>query len=123
MSRRCDPLGKLDEYPCHREFRRLTLRVMVDYAVGGRPRCEYATTLGAGGMFVQCEDPLPKNTTVKVRFRVGDDTTELIEMEARVAWSQTALEHGDATRDPGMGLQFTDRVAIAALGRILEKLT
>ena len=122
MSRRRDPLGKLDEYPCHREFRRLTLRVMVDYLAGGQAHCEYATTLGAGGMFVQCEEPLAKDTVVKVRFRVGDETTELIEMEARVAWSEAALADGDETRDPGMGLQFTDRAAVAVLGRILEKL-
>ena len=122
MSRRRNPLEKLDDHPCHREFRRLTLRVMVDYLADGHARCEYATTLGAGGMFVQSEEPLPKGSVLKVRFRVGGDDAELIEMEARVAWSQAPLESGDATRDPGMGLQFTDRAAVAALGRVLEKL-
>jgi len=105
------------------------MRVLVDYAHEGRAYCEYATTLGAGGMFVQTETPLAPGTTIRVRFRIrtsaepatGPGLADLVEMEARVVWSQLPDEE-DATRDPGMGLEFTDKAAVAALARRLEKL-
>ncbi len=105
------------------------MRVLVDYAHEGRARCEYATTLGAGGMFVQTETPLAPGTLIRVRFRIpasADPTgspglVDLVEMEARVVWSQLPdPEH--ATRDPGMGIEFTDKAAVAALARRFEKL-
>lgn len=121
MKRRRDPLANLDEKPCHRRYKRRTVRVMVDYVAGGRACCEYATTLGAGGMFIQSETPLPRDTLMKVRFRLEEDSPEFVEMEARVAWSQPPVAE-DPSRDPGMGLEFTDRVAIAELARKIEAL-
>ncbi|MCP3986464.1 MAG: hypothetical protein GY723_18945 [bacterium] len=118
-ARRRDPLENLDENRCARRFRRRTMRVMVDYITDGRACCEYATTLGAGGMFIQSESPLPKGSLLKVRFRLNEDPAELVEMEARVVWSQPPAAN-DVRRDPGMGIQFTDKPAIAELGRRLE---
>ncbi len=120
-TRRRDPLEHLDEQRCKRRYRRQTMRVMVDYVAGGKACCEYATTLGAGGMFIQTESPLPAGTTVKLRFRLAEDADDLIEMEARVAWSQPPAAD-DVRRDPGMGIEFTDKVAIAELARRLEAL-
>ena len=71
MKRR-NPIDTLGDERCHREFRRITMRVMVDYVADGTPYCEYATTLGAGGMFVRTEEPLARGTTLKVRFRLGE---------------------------------------------------
>jgi len=100
------------------------MRVMVDYVSDEGPCCEYATTLGAGGMFIRTDTPLPGGSMLKVRFRLldeDDDSNEFIEMEARVAWSQQPIED-EPSRDPGMGLEFTDRAAVAELSRKLERL-
>jgi Tfp pilus assembly protein PilZ len=102
-----------------RRFRRVTVRLLVDFIAAGGVRCEYATTLGAGGMFVESEDPLPPGTPIKARFRLPAGDT-LHEIEGRVAWWQPAS--ADATRASGMGISFTDAVAISALARELEHL-
>ena len=101
-----------------RRFRRLTVRLLVDFVAGGGLRCEYATTLGAGGLFIECEEPLPAGTALKVRFRLPGGE-QLHEIEGRVCWVQAPS--ADATRAPGMGVEFTDAVAIAALARALER--
>jgi uncharacterized protein (TIGR02266 family) len=101
-----------------RRFRRRTVRLLVDFVAGARVRCEYATTLGAGGLFIECEEPLPAGTALKVRFRLPGGE-QLHEIEGRVAWCQAPA--ADATQAPGMGVEFTDAVAISALARELER--
>jgi uncharacterized protein (TIGR02266 family) len=101
-----------------RRYRRLTVRLLVDFSTSSGVRCEYATTLGAGGLFVESEQPLPQGSLIKVRFRLPG-REQLHEIEGRVAWSQPA--GADARRAPGMGVEFTDAVAISALARELEK--
>jgi len=101
-----------------RRFRRLTVRLLVDFVAAGGLRCEYATTLGAGGLFIECEQPLPPGTALKVRFRLPGGEP-LHEIEGRVCWVQAPS--ADATRAPGMGVAFTDAVAIATLARELER--
>lgn len=103
-----------------RKYRRMTVRMLVDYQALGGLHCDYATTLGAGGMFLQTELGLTRGDVVKVRFRVPGGET-LHAFEARVTWHQTA--EGGSTggeRMPGVGLQFLDQKAIAALARELE---
>ena len=70
-----------------RRHRRATVRILVDYQVRGAIHCDYATTLGAGGMFLQTELPLGRGELVKVRFRVPDGEL-LHELEAKVTWRQ-----------------------------------
>jgi uncharacterized protein (TIGR02266 family) len=108
--------------PCKRRFRRRTVRVLVDYQVAGSVRCEYATTLGAGGMFVETEEPLPPGTQLKTRFRLpGRDV--LHEVQGRVAWTlPVESTAAPASRVPGMGVEFVDAVAAARLARELERL-
>jgi uncharacterized protein (TIGR02266 family) len=106
----------------HRRFRRRLLRVLVDYTAGGNPCCEYATTLGAGGLFIETEAPLAPGTMLCVRFRVpGSDSLHRI--EGRVTWQHRADETqaGDL-RPSGMGVEFTDARAAAALAHELETL-
>ena len=55
-----------------RRFRRRTVRILVDYQAAGQMCCEYATTLGAGGMFIESESPLPPGSQLKVRFRLPE---------------------------------------------------
>ena len=112
-------MGIRPEPPVRRRFRRRTVRVLVDYRVGGQVRCEYATTLGAGGMFIESEDPLPAGTPLKVRFRIPG-REEVHEIEGQVAWCQPA-DPGEFRRAPGMGISFTDAVATSRLARELSR--
>ena len=101
-----------------RRFRRRTVRILVDYQGAGRTCCEYATTLGAGGMFIETEEPLPPGTALKVRFRLPEAHL-LHEIEGRVVWSLASDDDGLV---PGMGIEFTDAVETARLARELEHL-
>ncbi len=103
-----------------RRHRRLTLRILVDYFTDSGVRCDYATTLGAGGMFLECEPPLETGTRVKARFKLpgGDDYHEV---EGYVVWRSGAPVPGRPSQPPGVGLKFTDQSAIARLARELER--
>lgn len=103
-----------------RKYRRMTVRILVDYQAQGGIHCDYATTLGAGGMFLQTELTMRRGERVKVRFRIPGGE-ELHELEAKVTWSQTGhAETGESVRTPGVGLQFIDPAATAALARELD---
>ena len=106
----------------HRRFRRQLVRVLVDYTAAGAPRCEYATTLGAGGLFIETEKPLAPGTTLRVRFRLTGGGS-LHSIDGRVTW-QHRLEdaHAGDSRPSGMGVEFTDAHAASALARELERL-
>ncbi len=103
-----------------RRHRRMTVRLLVDYQAKGGLYCDYATTLGAGGMLLQSELDLKRGDSVKVRFRLPDGV-ELFELEARVTWVHAASHNeGDDVGVPGIGLQFVDASATAGLARELE---
>ena len=101
-----------------RRHRRQTVRILVDYQHAGGVSCDYATTLGAGGLFMECDEPLPKGTLVKLRFRLPH-SDDLHELEGRVSWLRDAVT-GDRTLAPGMGVQFTDVAAAVPLARELD---
>jgi Tfp pilus assembly protein PilZ len=102
-----------------RRFRRRTVRILVDFVADGRIQCEYATTLGAGGLFVESEAAPDPGTPLAVRFRLLPDGA-LHEIAARVAWRK-APDAG-IPGAPGMGVEFVDSVAAAKLARELETL-
>ena len=103
-----------------RKHRRMTVRMLVDYQAMGAIHCDYATTLGAGGMFLQTELALRRGDLVKVRFRVPGGEV-IHDLQARVTWHHDARsEPGGAVRTPGVGLQFVDQTATAELARELE---
>ena len=54
-------------------------------------------------------------------FRVPNGR-ELHEVEGRVVWSRDGSDEAGMERAPGMGIQFTDRVAAAKLARELDDL-
>ena len=104
-----------------RRFRRRLVRVLVDFQADGAPRCEYATTLGAGGAFIETEQPLAPGTLLRVRFRLPGGSL-LHAIESRVNW-QHRLEdaHAGDLRPTGMGVAFTDAAAAAQLASELER--
>ena len=99
-----------------RRFRRQTVRILVDYHAPDGIRCDYATTLGAGGLFIATEEPLEIGATIKLRFRLAGGEA-LHEIEGNVVWIRA--EAGEQMHTPGMAVQFTDPIEIARLAREL----
>lgn len=102
-----------------RRFRRRAVRVLVDFQCGTGFRCEYATILGAGGLFISTEDPVEVGSTLKVRFRLPGGE-QVHQIEGRVVWSQQAASGAPTARAPGMGIEFVNAVAASALARELD---
>jgi len=103
----------------NRRHRRQTVRILVDYQFDDSVRCDYATTLGAGGLFIECEDALPPATILKLRFRLPNGE-QLHELEGRVTWRREA--HQERSLAPGMGVQFGDGPARTRLANELDHL-
>jgi uncharacterized protein (TIGR02266 family) len=104
-----------------RRFRRLAVRVLVDYRGPAGVRCDYATTLGGGGLFIESEDPLPEGTGLALRLRLPRGGT-LHELEGRVVWCHRPGPGGDASRPPGMGVALARTPSSARLAREIEEL-
>jgi uncharacterized protein (TIGR02266 family) len=102
-----------------RRYRRQTLRVLVDYLTETGVCCDYATTLGAGGMFLETEEPMVAGSVIKARFKLpnGEDIHEI---EGLVVWQRAPAKPGQLIQPPGAGVRFTDQRAIATLARELE---
>jgi type IV pilus assembly protein PilZ len=103
-----------------RRHRRQTVRILVDYLSDRGVGCDYATTLGAGGLFIECEEPLPMGSVVKLRFRLPHSDA-LHELEGRISWTRDG-QTGDRSLAPGMGVQFTDPASTGPLARELDHL-
>lgn len=97
-----------------RRHRRRTVRVQVAYEAGGGVHQGLATTLGAGGLFLQTDQGLARGTELVARFRLRDGGA-IHEIDARVVWGQAP-----GSPAAGCGLEFTDPVAAARLAHELE---
>jgi uncharacterized protein (TIGR02266 family) len=102
-----------------RRYRRRTVRVMVEYLSDVGLCSDPATTLGAGGLFIETESPLREGASLKMRFQLPGGS-RLHEIEGRVAWRRRPADPGQHAA--GMGIEFTDRGAAADLARELETL-
>ncbi len=102
-----------------RRYRRRTVRVMVEYLTDAGPCCDLATTLGAGGLFIETEEPTLEASMLKLRFQLPG-SNRFHEIEGRVVWTRRPTS-GDPN-SPGMGVEFTDRRARAELAAELRKL-
>jgi len=102
-----------------RRYRRRTVRVMVDYSCDAGLASDPATTLGAGGLFIETDRPLPRGSRLKMSFRLPG-SGQAHELEGRVCWRKLPEDSGQHA--PGMGIEFTDRNAIGPLARELETL-
>ena len=102
-----------------RRFRRRTVRVLVDFQGSTGIHYEYATTLCAGGLFIETEEPIEIGTPIRVRFRLPE-RDRIHQIEGRVAWHQRVTSDAPTTRAPGMGIEFVDAAAAAVLARDLE---
>ncbi|MBW2273093.1 MAG: PilZ domain-containing protein [Deltaproteobacteria bacterium] len=100
-----------------RRFRRKTVRILVDYISDDGVRCDYATTLGAGGLFIETDSPLPVGSLLKLRFRLRPED-ELHELTGRVCWTHNPS--GSMDQSPGSAIQFTGGATTSRLARELE---
>jgi uncharacterized protein (TIGR02266 family) len=108
-----------DETTNRRRFRRRTVRVLVEYRSDAGLCCETATTLGAGGLFIETDEPLPVDTLLKLTFELpGSDVRH--EIEGNVAWYHRPTKETPGSQ--GMGVSFQDKQAIARLARALKDL-
>ncbi len=103
-----------------RKYRRRTLRVLVEHVSDSGLATDPATTLGAGGVFIETESPLPERSTLKMRFRLPGGEAEH-EIEGRVVWRRRPSDPG--RHSPGMGIEFTDRLAAQRLAREIEAIS
>jgi Tfp pilus assembly protein PilZ len=105
--------------PIRRRFKRCTVRLLIDYWCEGRIGSDYATTLGAGGLFIESSEPWEAGIALTVRFRIpGDDALHVI--PGRVAWVHQPKQDPSGARAPGMAIEFTDNAGSATLARALE---
>lgn len=102
-----------------RRYRRRTVRVLVEYLSDAGLCCDIATTLGAGGMFVQTEEPLPTDSTIKLSFKLPGGSQRHT-FEGRVVWANRPTP--GAVGAPGMGVEWTDPRASQRLAHEIEDL-
>lgn len=106
-----------DRFRARRRYRRMTVRIVVEYAAQGQTGRAEATTLGAGGLFIATDDPLAIGTALSVCF-VLPGRSRGHRIMSRVVWSQARGQ--DTGRSPGMGIAFKDPAAAGALAAELE---
>jgi Tfp pilus assembly protein PilZ len=100
-----------------RRYRRMTVRLHAVYVHRGVEHEVVATTLGAGGLFVSSDDPLPKGIRLRIRFRLPGGIREH-ELDARVVWAHRQGDPG--SQGHGMGLAFTNPAQSAPLATELD---
>jgi len=91
----------------------------VEYLSDTGLHCERATTLGAGGLFIETDSPVAAGSRLELRFRLSE-TGAHHEIEGRVVWTKS-VRNSDAGAT-GMGIEFLDRAATNALAVELENL-
>ena len=99
-----------------RRYRRRTVRITVEYLANTGLHSARATTLGAGGLFIETDSPAAAGSLLELRFQLSA-TSAHHEIEGRVIWSKS-VGNGAA----GMGVESLDRAAANALAVELEKL-
>ena len=102
-----------------RRYRRRTVRITVEYLSDTGLHCERATTLGAGGLFIQTDSPAAVGSLLKLRFQLSETGTRH-EIEGRVVWSNSV--GNGAAGATGMGIEFLNRTAASAVAVELESL-
>lgn len=103
-----------------RRFRRQGLRILVDYQCEGGMHCDYATSISAGGLFIETEEKLPVESHIKIRFRLPGGET-LHELEGRICWCNDNMSEGPS-QAPGFGVAFASGDNSEAMVRELEDL-
>lgn len=100
-----------------RERQRYNARLRVRYGSKAHAlACDYSVDLSTGGLFLACEYPLPRDTSLSIEF-ILPSSKKAIRCNARVAWVNDQKLRSKLTLPAGMGVQcldltFTDMDAI-----------
>ena len=100
-----------------RRYRRRTVRITVEFLSDTGLHRERATTLGAGGLFIETDSPVAAGSLLKLRFQLSQAGAHH-EIEGRVIWSKGVANSDAGTT--GMGIEFLNRAAANALAVELE---
>lgn len=87
-----------------RSDHRIPIQLLVDYRADGHYLFDFCRDLGAGGVFIQTEQPLPQGSHVDLTFTIPD-SKETLSAKGKVIWVQAAGAQRDEA-SPGMGVQF-----------------
>lgn len=82
---------------------RVPIQLLVDYQCEGHYLFDFCRDLGAGGVFIQTNNPLENGSVVNLVFTLPD-SKETLETKGRVIWVQNKVPGKDLM--PGMGVQF-----------------
>lgn len=86
-----------------RAEQRIPVQLLVDYKCDGNYLFDFCRDLGAGGIFIETQSPLPQGSTVELTFTLPD-SKETLETKGKVIWVQNQVPGKNLT--PGMGVQF-----------------
>ncbi len=111
-------MSKVADQP-KRRYRRRTVRITVEYLSDTGLHRERATTLGAGGLFIETDSPVAAGSLLKLRFQLSEAGAHH-EIEGRVIWSKDVRK--GAVGATGMGIEFLNRAATNTLAVELENL-
>lgn len=86
---------------------RISLTFRVRYNSPEGPRFESrAGGIGGGGLFIECQSPLPVGTRLAMEFSLAEKSDEWIPAKGTVAW--VCPKADQYTFSPGMGVRFTE---------------
>lgn len=89
----------------------------VSYRSTGGFLVSYSLNISRGGLFLESDSPIPVGTSLTLRMEIPNDSSEVREVQAKVAWIRE--EQSEEGR-PGMGLAFegVDKI----MGEIIDNL-
>ncbi len=96
-------LRKVDE----RSQQRVEVKLLVDYrGANGNYLFDFCKDLGAGGIFIQTDAPLPQGSEINLTFSLPN-SKKVLATKGTVIWVQEPIkDRNDLT--PGMGIQFSN---------------
>ena len=90
-----------------RKYERILCDFEVVYNANGKDSWSMVYDISEGGMRIICEEPLPVNTVISLRFRLWAGS-DLIEVPGVVKSCLSTVCENEFGFTKGMGIQFTD---------------
>jgi len=100
----------------------MTVRIRIDYDSVHGSESGTATTLGAGGLFIESEHPPPAGSRVRLRFHLREGGSEY-DVEGRVVWTSARADQQRESSSVGFGAQFADPLSASVIAGELNQLS